>query len=54
VDENLPFFFTALRLSDADWLIQENENLKTRYGFEIISEEVSSILDVVKPPKKSI
>jgi len=37
VDENLPFFFTALRLSDSDWLIKENENLKNTYGFEIIS-----------------
>ena len=24
VDENLPFFFTAIRLRDADWLIKEN------------------------------
>ena len=54
VDENLPFFFTAVRLGDADWLIKENENLRDRYGFEIISEEVSNILDLVKPPKKSI
>jgi hypothetical protein len=37
VDENLPFFFTAVKLSDADWLIKENENLKGVYGFEIIS-----------------
>jgi len=54
VDENLPFFFTALRLADADWLMKENDNLKNVYGFEVISSEVSDILDVVKPPKKSI
>jgi len=24
VDENLPYFFTAIKLSDADWLIKEN------------------------------
>jgi hypothetical protein len=28
VDENLPFFFTAIKLKDADWLIKENDNLK--------------------------
>lgn len=54
VDENLPFFFKAVRLRDADWLIKENENLKKVYGTEIISKEVSDILDVVSPPKKSI
>jgi len=33
VDENLPYFFTGIRLKDADWLIKENENLKEHYGF---------------------
>jgi len=28
VDENLPFFFTGIRLSDADWLVTENGNLR--------------------------
>ncbi len=54
VDENLPYFFTAIKLSDADWLIQENKNLKENYGFEIISEEVSHVLDTVGAPKKAI
>ena len=54
VDENLPYFFTSVRLSDADWLLAENKNLKTHFGFEIISEQVSEILDTVGPPKKSI
>lgn len=54
VDENLPFFFTAVTLANADWLLKENENVKETYGFEIISEQISEILDVVKPPKKAI
>jgi len=54
VDENLPFFFTAVKLADADWLLKENENLKENYGFEIVSQEVCDILDVTKPPKKAI
>jgi hypothetical protein len=54
VDENLPYFFTAIRLSDADWLIKENNNLKDNYGFEIISAAVSDTLDTMGPPKKTI
>jgi hypothetical protein len=33
VDENLPYFFKAIRLSNADWLIKENAHLKDMYGF---------------------
>ena len=33
VDENLPNFFYALRLSDADWLVKENTYLKEKYHF---------------------
>ena len=54
VDENLPFFFTAIRLQDADWLLAENKVLKEEYGFEIINETVRGILDTVGQPKKSI
>lgn len=54
VDENLPFFFTSIKLSDADWLLAENKNLKTNYGFEIINEETSETLDTVGPPEKAI
>ena len=33
VDENLPNFFYALRLSDADWLVKESTYLKEKYHF---------------------
>ena len=32
VDENLPFFFTGVKLYDADWLIAENKNLNENFG----------------------
>jgi len=54
VDENLPFFFTAVKLADADWILKENDNLKENYGFEIISPEVAKILDCLPTPKKTI
>jgi hypothetical protein len=54
VDENLPFFFTAIKLGDADWLLAENKVLKEQYAFDIINEQVRGILDKVGSPKKSI
>lgn len=54
VDENLPFFFTGIKLSDADWLVKENLNLKEEYGFSIISSKVHRILDTTSPPRKAI
>ena len=33
VDENLPNFFEAVKLSDADWVVYENSNLRDNYGF---------------------
>jgi hypothetical protein len=54
VDENLPYFFKAIRLTDADWLLKENDNLEQNYGFEIISDDVSETLDTVGVTKKAI
>lgn len=33
VDENLPNFFSAVKLSDADWIVNENKHLRETYGF---------------------
>jgi hypothetical protein len=54
VDENLPKFFDSIRLRDADWLIQENKNLKDEYGFSIVDSKVIKVLDSVGAPKKAI
>ena len=54
VDENLPIFFEGLKLKDADWLLQEYNNLHDNYGFQIISKKVAETLDTVGTPKKSI
>lgn len=35
VDEDLPPFFEVIKIQDANQLIQENNTLKERYGFEI-------------------
>lgn len=35
VDEDLPNFFTAVRLNQADEIIRECDNLRDNYGFEI-------------------
>lgn len=36
VDEDLPNFFQAVKLSDADWMVFENQNLRKNYGFGFI------------------
>ena len=40
VDENLPNFFTAVKLSDCDWLVKENEYVKENYKFAFANESV--------------
>lgn len=45
VDEDLPNFFEAVKLSDADWMVYENSNLRKNYSFEFIPEDVEERLD---------
>ena len=33
VDENLPNFFEAVKLADADWFVKESNYLKEKYSF---------------------
>jgi len=54
VDEDLPSFFEAVKLSDADWVVHENKNLKENYGFSMVTEEVEQRLDDLKLAKKTV
>ena len=54
VDENLPNFFEAVKLSDADWMVFENRNLRQNYGFNFIPETVEEQLDDWQLAKKPI
>lgn len=45
VDEDLPNFFEAIKLSDADWMVYENKNLRENYGFSMIQQDVEMRLD---------
>ena len=36
VDENLPNFFKAVKLQDAEWMAYENMNLRENYHFQYI------------------
>lgn len=51
VDENLPNFFKAVKLSYADELVMEIQNLKDNYGIEIEDPRVIKRLDEVQMPK---
>jgi len=54
VDENLPRFWKAIRFSDQDWLVQENDYLHDHYNFEIIDDYVKKQLDEAGIAKKTI
>ena len=54
VDEDLPHFFEAVKLSHADELIKENINMQTNYGFEHNDPDTIEILDATKLPKRAI
>ena len=45
VNENLPNFFYAVKLSDADWLVKESTYLRNKYQFNFVDERTVDILD---------
>ena len=54
IDENLPNFFQAVKLSDADWLVFENKNMRENYGFDFITKKVEDRLDDWQLARKPI
>lgn len=54
VDEDLPNFFKAVKLSQADEIVLENQNLQKNFGFETVDPDTIEILDKTQAPKKSI
>ena len=54
VDENLPNFFEAVKLSDADWLVKESNYLQENYTFTFASKKAVDRLDDWKVAKQPI
>lgn len=54
VDEDLPNFFTALLLSEADKIILENKQMMTEYGFELSESWLVDKLSNTKWPETTI
>jgi len=54
VDENLPNFYEAVKLKDADWFVKENEYCLKTYHFAFANEESTTKLDNLGVPKKPI
>ena len=54
VDENLPNFFEAVKLKDADWIVKENNYYKEKYGFQFVRQHVVNKLDDWQLAKKPI
>ena len=45
VDENLPNFFEAVKLSEAKWITEENTYYKATYTMPLISNELALKLE---------
>ena len=54
VDEDLPNFFHAIKLSHADEIVLEAQNIKDNYGIEIEDPRIIERLDMTVQPKRCI
>lgn len=54
VDENLPNFFKAVKLSEADWITMENSYYKESYKMPLIMADTAIKLDETEQAKKPI
>lgn len=54
MDEDLPNFFESIKLSQADELVKEEENMKNYFGIQVNDPDTVSRLDATKIPKKAI
>lgn len=54
VDEDLPIFFRSIKLSQADEVVKETENMKDNFGFEYMDPDTVSLLDSTPMPDKAI
>ena len=54
VDENLPNFFEAVKLSEANWLVEESKYYNGTYDMKLIDDDLSTKLDDTKVAKSPI
>jgi hypothetical protein len=54
VDEDLPPFFTSLKLQWCDWMVNEYNHYLNEYGVEIQNKQIIDILDDTGVPTKSL
>jgi hypothetical protein len=53
VDEHLPCFYKAVKLSQADELIEEQTNMRENFGFQPTCPSTIRVLDATRAPKKA-
>jgi hypothetical protein len=54
VDEGLPNFFSVIKLSQADQIVKEEENMEDNFGIQINDPDTVERLDKVTIPKKAV
>lgn len=54
VDENLPDFYLAVKLSDADWIATEQLYYNDQYKMKLVEQELADKMDSVGRPTRAI
>jgi len=54
VDEDLPNFFSTIKLQQADEVVLEEQNLMEHYGLQVTDPDTIGRLDATKMPKKAM
>ncbi len=54
VDEDLPNFYQAIKLRDAEWLIKENDYLSDKYKFAFADSDIVQKLKSTDTPRKAV
>jgi hypothetical protein len=54
VDENLPNYFSALRVRHIEWILSEDDYTKKNYGFHFLSHVEQNKLKSAEIYKKNI
>ena len=50
----MPNFFRSVKLSDADWIVKENQYLEQNYSFRFAPSKLIEEMDKVEVPKKPV
>ena len=45
VDENMPDFYSALKMSDKEWFLRENDRTKNLYAYMVANQSTLNVIE---------